>query len=323
MLNRIAKSALNTILYRAMPPATAEEQVALRLLRETFLATPLGHDDSYPPSRSVWLKNEARLRDLAINADPRRFLRWDVVSDTMFVTLAPYTSTELRFLRGRPDWVSRWKPAIQESSVGDPTPCIFYPTSSANLIHHAYHVAQFEDRTGVRVADLSFVFEFGGGYGSMCRLFHTLGFRGTYVIFDLPSFSALQQYYLTTLGFRVRTGLDEPSLGDGVWCVSCLEAVRNLVQSHCNRELAAFVGTWSISESPMAVRDAVRQLTANISNFLIGYQDQFGEIDNRDYFASWQESRRDVTWDSWAIRHLPCDRYLIGRRITALGAKLH
>ena len=34
----------------------------------------------------------------------------------------------------------------------------------------------------------------------MCRLFHQLGFSGRYVIYDLPQFSALQAFYLGSVG---------------------------------------------------------------------------------------------------------------------------
>ena len=60
-----------------------------------------------------------------------------------------------------------------------------------------------------RARDLSssgVIVEFGGGYGSMCRLLHKLGFSGQYFIYDLPEFVALQRYFLKSIGMPVRDG---------------------------------------------------------------------------------------------------------------------
>jgi hypothetical protein len=51
--------------------------------------------------------------------------------------------------------------------------------------------------------DTDCIIEFGGGFGSMCRLVHALGFRGQHIIFDLPPVWALQRYYLRLHGIEV------------------------------------------------------------------------------------------------------------------------
>lgn len=125
----------------------------------------------------------------------------------MFASAARYIFTELNFVKRSPEWITCRHRAIRESSVGHPIPYPFYPASSGNLIRHAYHVASFEEKTQCKTKDIDFVFEFGGdgGYGSMCRLFYNAGFHGKYVIFDLPPFSALQVYFLKTLGLPVQS----------------------------------------------------------------------------------------------------------------------
>jgi hypothetical protein len=194
----------------------------------------------------------------------------------------------MKYLKQHHEWNTRWRSAINEISVGNPIPYIFYPASSGNLIHHAYHVAQFEEKTKYKIQDMEFVFEFGGGYGSMCRLFHNLGFRGKYVIFDLPSFSALQTYYLKTGGFPVQT---------------VAEAANKM-----------FVATWSISESPAKIREAVLSLVPGFQSFLIAYQDRFGEVDNVKYFEDWRKTVKNVAWNNWRINHISGSSYLVGTR---------
>jgi len=60
-----------------------------------------------------------------------------------------------------------------------------------------------ERMTGHRISDFNFVFEFGGGYGSFARIAHSLGFRGQWIIHDLPELSALQRMYLGQRGVPI------------------------------------------------------------------------------------------------------------------------
>ena len=208
MLKSVAKKMIRLVQDRALPIPTSNETAALSELQATFLKLPVLETTSVVPSEATWFGNMNRLRELVLNSDPREFLRWDVIQKTMFVAYSDYLYKELKYLKHLADWKTRWHDAIKESSAGHPTPFVFYPASSGNLIHHAYHVAQFEEKTEIHVDKMDCILEFGGGYGSMCRLFHTLGFKGKYVIFDLPSFSGLQKYYLKTLGIPVQSGVD-------------------------------------------------------------------------------------------------------------------
>ncbi len=56
-------------------------------------------------------------------------------------------------------WDTRWRNAIIELPVGHPIPYIFYPVSSGNLILPAYHVAQFEEKTGYQIHDVELEIE--------------------------------------------------------------------------------------------------------------------------------------------------------------------
>src|SRR3989339_220912 len=165
MLKYIVETFLDLVFGKPLPVLSELEQKYLLELNNTFQNTPLLDTKNASPSESVWLANSNRLRELVLTGDPRRFLRWDVVTRTMFISYARYIDLEIKYLKRLNDWSSRWRPAIRESSTGYPTRCIFYPASSANLIHHAYHLARHEERTGVRAEDLDLVFEFGGGYG--------------------------------------------------------------------------------------------------------------------------------------------------------------
>lgn len=258
-----------------------------------------------------WFNNVTELVKGINNSDPRRFLQWDVIRKTMFVPNTSYIVNELKFLI-EGNW-HIWKSATEEVQIGYPEPCIFYPKSSGNLIHHAYHLAQLENQLELNITDIDYVLEFGGGYGSMCRLFHNLGFKGKYIIFDLPVFSALQEYFLKSIGLNAKYGANEYT--NGVNCIFKTEVLREILSNKESKKKSIFIATWSISETPIYLRNAILSMLDNFDLFLIAYQKQFGEIDNSNYFSAWKDSLINYKWYSYEIRHLPNNYYLFGENI--------
>lgn len=261
-----------------------------------------------------WSENVNRLYRHIMNDDPRKFLTWGVVLSAMFVADQPYIPIEFGFLKRLPDWRKRWSKAVRESPFGQP---IYYPNykkSSENLIHHAYHIAQWEKFAGIQVEELDIVLEFGGGYGSMARLFYNLGFRGTYVIYDLPIVSALQRYFLESLGINVISDGKHQLEEMNVFCTSSLGIVKNICSFDTDPK-KLFIATWSLSESPIAIRFEWSWVMNHFSYFLLAYQEQFGGVDNQDYFSEWTNPvRQDIHWSNWNIEHLPGNFYLMGKK---------
>jgi hypothetical protein len=310
MLRRLVQKLVIFLFDKSLP--SGQEEAFLPEFQITFRELPVLESTDVPDSEAEWLSNMKRLREFVLNEDSREFLRWGVISDTMFVAFARYVYKELKYLKHRPDWETRWRAAIRESPVGRPIPYMFYPTSSGNLIHHAYHLAQFQEKTKVQLRNVGFVFEFGGGYGSMCRLFHNLGFDGKYIIFDLPPFSALQRYFLKTLGLPVKSLAEFVRSNTGIVCVSEIQELRALLTHHVEANNAMFVATWSISEAPFKTRSLILPLISKFSLYLIAYQDRFGEVNNLDFFNNWKEGLRNVVWHNWRIEHIPGNNYLVG-----------
>ena len=314
MFKQMAKKLSQSIIDKPLPPLSEGERIALAELQATFQELPVVGTEGALPTEAVWLTNMNRIRELVLHQDAREFLRWDVISETMYVDHSRYVPPELRYLKRRPDWDSRWRPAIRELPVGHPNPYILHPASSGILIHHAYHLAQFEENTGEKTDAMDFVLEFGGGYGSMARLFYNLGFRGTYVIFDLPPFSALQKYYLQSGGFPVCSLPAPAATGEGIFCLSDFEQLRAFLQERRgDLDETLFLATWSISETPIRFRESVLSLVSTFKAFLIGYRDTFGEVDNVAFFDKWQQTHPDIRWHSWPIEQIPGNRYLMGK----------
>lgn len=318
MLKSLSKRAIGKLLSivfdKPLAPPTNREKELIKELRATFCGLPRLETTNCSPSEEAWVNYMNCLRELVLNHDPREFLRWSIILQTMFVGYARYIITELNYLKSRPKWEDRWREAIKESPVGHPIPYWYYPHSSGNLIHHAYHLAQFEERTAIHVNNIDCTFEFGGGYGSMCRLLYNLGFRGKYVIFDLPAFSALQQFFLKATGITVHSVDTFRMAESGVICISDLEQLRITLSHHIEASNAMFIATWSISEAPIDLRGSILPLTSRFKTFLIAYQDRFEEVNNVDFFENWEDIQNDIEWHSWQIGHLPHNNYLVGKR---------
>lgn len=270
-----------------LSPEARELQDELRRRVAGLPALEAGRTDS----EREWLNNRRLLREEIASKDARRFLDWQVLKGAMVVAPdAPYVvETEVPALRK-----AGWLPLLTEDPCGSPR---YVPgtCTSGNLAHHAYHALRFQELTGRSLGGYKSVFEFGAGYGSMCRLLYRLSLGEVQAtLFDLPEFSALQQYYLGMIGIRARFETDPAALKP-------LEGRERL-----------FVATWSLSETPLALREQVLGSLGDFEGYLIAYQETFNEVDNVEYFKAFAHDRPDVTWVTEPIRHLPGQHYLFG-----------
>jgi hypothetical protein len=74
-----------------------------------------------------------------------------------------------------------------------------------------------------------------------------------------------------------------------------------------------FIATWSLSETPPAVRSAIESVVGGFSYILCAYQRTFSNYDNVQYFTSLQKMLPHFNWD-----HVECpvyknNFYLIGQ----------
>jgi hypothetical protein len=281
---------------------TPTERALISELRSGCGALPIEATEGRTPNAADWATAMNRLRHLALHADPRAFLRWDVIIERMAVRHSPITPHELSLLQALPDWDSRWKSAIRECEAGRPFRYEGHPESSEPLIQTAYALSQLESLAGRPVAQWDVVIEFGGGFGSLCRLMHQLGFRGRYVVFDLPPFTLLQRYFLRSAGI----------MGDGderIVLTSDLAVLEREVDALAPDAWAMFVACWSLSETPLALREQIRPLAERIGRYAIAYQERYGEVDNVDFFARhWLPGARR----SQRIAHRDSDHFLVG-----------
>ncbi len=154
------------------------------------------------------------------------------------------------------------------------------------------------------------ILEFGGGYGSMCRLAHNLGFRGDYIIYDFPEFCALQTFFLKSIGLPVcKSGSSK-----GIRCLSDIDVLQQLLGEHGpGFTNSLFLATWSISETSLELRDSIFNLVKQFGLYLIACQNSFGEVDNKDYFGKWRrEYSLNMNWFDQPMSHHKGNNYLFG-----------
>ena len=290
---------------RGLAPATADERVLIEELRSACRSLPEERTGGRTPNEADWATAMNRLRHLALHADPRAFLRWDVIVERMAVRRSPATPTELAALQARADWEFRWRRAIRECEAGRPFRYAGWPESSEPLIQTAYTLARLETLAGRTVDAWDDVIEFGGGFGSLCRLARQLGFRGRYVIFDLPPFTLLQRYFLRSAGI-----LREDD--DRIVLTSDLSELERYVGALSSNAYSMFVACWSLSETPLALRDRIRPIVERIGRYAVVYQQRYGEVDNVDYFTNhWIVGTRHTQ----RIVHRDGDHLLVGRAL--------
>jgi len=264
-----------------------------------------------------WIRHSNSMIHNTLNDNPIIFLRWPAVRDTMNVTNSKFILYELNYLKKSSSWKEFWKKLIIEPWIGGQIPFMLYPKSSGNSIHLAYVMARFMEKTGKTFRNFDFVFEFGGGYGNLCRLIHEAGFTGKYVIHDFPIISALQRYYLSSAKLKLkRVGKD---INDNeIYCDDNSEKLISLLEKMipADKSRNLFIATWSLSESPINTRNKFEKIMEKFDYFLMGYQDKFGEVDNKEYFDRIKKSRKDIEWHDWPIKYLPAHNFLIGKKKT-------
>jgi hypothetical protein len=233
-----------------------------------------------PPFWDAWRLN---LWQHVTNGDnPKRFWEWSCVYHTMLVNhwtqAIQYEFSQLTEGYHNPVLVPHFGPDDYFSTSN------FSTQFSMNLIHQAYHIQQWEQASGKRINQLDTIVEFGGGYGAMALLCHRLGFGGKYIIYDLPEFSLLQEYYLSQFGL-----LDKVSWNP----------------KRKPKDVDLLMALYSLSEVEPSKRDA---LIVRANSYLFLYSGQWEQWNNVEWFKQFAMATsmaKDFNWQHIELGHLP------------------
>lgn len=272
---------------------------------------------------SCWNSRQRKLAERLQHNATDDFLRWP---ETRFIQSSRHGEARalLKLLRADPDWPSRWSRAVTENQVGKAWPLSSEPAMSPNSVLLTSHLWQYERASGLKIdRDIDLIVEFGGGYGAMCRVAHESGFSGRYIIFDLPVISALQRYYLSSVGLPV---LPQSKLlasaESGVACISSLTELQNLLsekqsasdQPQARLPRSLFIATWSLSETPLSVRNEFHSVLERFSAYLLSYAIAFEDCDNRTYYRQLisEPAFAALSWHEQRLPSQPLNYYLFG-----------
>ena len=308
----ILKKVFLLVVDNKLPPLTAPEIDLINEYKKKFKLLSSQASLDPPDITDGWEENIKKLINHIENDDMRSFLRWEIIQKTMFDSFSPYLKFELNYLKQSRDWLETWHKAIEENISGYPIPFYLHKRSSGNLIHHAYHIAQFKQIADINIDKLQLILEFGGGYGSMCRLFNKLNFKGSYIIYDLEYFSLLQEYYLKSIiinNYHTKWEINY------YYCISNFIKLKNKLDTlrPNQNQNTLFIATWSLSESPIEIRKLFESILQQFKFILIAYQSNYNGIDNNEYFNTIVKNMDNYEWINYKIDHIPNSYYLFGK----------
>ena len=238
---------------------------------------------SLPDPITIWDEHRHTLRSRIASDYPARFMRWKPIRGTIAIRCDGYILDELAELEADE---RDWSDVIAEPGFGG-NPHICECGASGTLIHQAYHLKQWLDKSDRDVSELESVFEIGPGFGAMAVVLERLGFTGTYFIHDLPEMAILCQYYLSNIESQV-----EP--------IATIPAQADLV-----------IALHSWNEMPMEERHRVERVKGD--SYLITYKGVYDGMDNTGYFEQFRQSRPELEWHHWQPTYRKGGRwYLVG-----------
>lgn len=261
------------------------------------LGDPAGSVTDYWRSRCAAQVEFAKTKPLA------NFLSW---SDDVSMHEMPCFTPWYRALQTSAEW-ERWKRLSRRSLWGNAHKFSLDKGTSPVSLQHAYHLMRFEALTGQKLTDVAVIVEVGGGYGNFCRMLRMDGFRGSYVILDLPHQREFQRLFLALEQIDVTI---EPKLIDGATLL--LEAdLPRLVEALEGKRIA-FVSTWGLSETPLALRDKLSPILERAQRMLLTTQWPKHGPDNVDNAAYFDRLMKQGTWKVEVIKGHEGSRYLFG-----------
>ena len=213
-----------------------------------------------------------KILDLLKKRELTNFLRKNFIQKMFFVHNRLFILKELLELKKDKNWIL-YKKLIEEDNVGNPVRYFLYPKSSGNRINHVYHLSVLTKEFNINLKKLNNVFEFGGGYGCMARIFSKINKRTVFTCFDTSIVNLLQYYYLK-----------QNNLDVGFSKKNKFHLISNIKKINTRYSNSLFIANWSLSETPINFRKKFIKSIKNSKLILISFQENFENIDNLKYF---------------------------------------
>ena len=218
-----------------------------------------------------------KILELLKKGDITNFLRKNFIQKMFFVHNRLFILSELVELKKNKNWIF-YRKLIEEDHVGNPVRYFLYPKSSGNRINHVYHLSILASEFNINLKKITNVFEFGGGYGCMARIFSKINSKISFTCFDTGFVNLLQYYYLK-----------QNNLNVGFSKKNKFYLISNTKKMNNSSSNSLFIANWSLSETPINFRKKFFKLIKNSKLILISFQENFENIDNLKYFKNFKK----------------------------------
>jgi hypothetical protein len=241
-----------------------------RIEKMYFLSNVYSELSSNPIQLDHWrdITNEILIQ---ISDDDRNFFRNKWVRDALHPDQYYYANKYLFILKTRYS-LETIKSVTAELPYGNPLQQVFFRTASPASIKHFYLIDKLIKNFHISISTIDYVFEFGGGYGSMARIFLKLRNPISYTIFDLPIMKHLQQLYLSSCYSNLPN------------CIKLTSNINEIPDLYS--KASVFIATWSLSETPIELRKEIAKKLINFEYIFIAFQEHYNNISNIEYFST-------------------------------------
>jgi putative sugar O-methyltransferase len=259
-----------------------------------------------------WNDQSDKIINEFLNNDPSNFLKFKSIGETMFVgRRAKYIYYEYYKLLKNRHFLNNLKETLRCNNFGNPKtfPLNLISTElNSNMIHQGYHLLKLIQETNLDISEIDNIYEFGGGYGALCKIVHNSGFKGNYYIYDLPLMSAIQKFWISNSKFSEKKSILLTNNTDE------LEEIGNKIKNKKN----LFISNWAISETPLELRYKFNSFFKKFDYLSFAFQDKFQEVDNLSYIKELKKELMNTSniflFDK-KIEHIKNSCYVYGVKI--------
>jgi len=277
MINDILRKTLASLSFfnkNNLISAKKKDKIIFKTIRKRLIKLS-NNNNNLKKTHSIFNK---KVLNLIKEEKLTNFLRNSFVQKMFFVHNRLFILKELNEIKHNESW-KFYKKIIEEDDVGDPIRYFLYPKSSGNRINHVYHLSVLSSECNVNLKKINKVFEFGGGYGCMARIFSKINKKISYTCFDTNYVNLLQYYYLKQNNLNVGF-----SKKNDFYLLSNLKHNKNYFSNNISKY--TFIANWSLSETPIKFRKKFYSLIKNSEIILICFQEKFEKINNLKYFLN-------------------------------------
>jgi len=249
--------------------ASSLEHILTSLTYEEFLSSNRNYGDYVT---EMWHEHILEIENI-FRLDLTNLLSYDIVRYAIYLTAAgEFVKSEIPYLKQYYDEISLMK-LLREIPVYSPTIIDNVYYTSESRVHHLTHITYSMSVLDLDMKDLSYVIEFGGGYGGMTDLIRRFNQNTTQVVIDFPIMLLIQAIYLSNAYSPSYINLlknKEDKIQPGKINLCPINLVKHLNIS--NGDL--FIATWSLSEANKFTQDFIlKEMNLfNSSNVIYGYR---------------------------------------------------